>query len=73
MVKSLQDALKEALADDGTITRYEARALREMVMADGIVSQDERELLQAALENNEFDDKAFELFQSMLLRARMKD
>ena len=45
MVKSLQDALKEALADDGKITRYEARALREMVMADGIVSQDERELL----------------------------
>jgi len=44
-----------------------------MVMADGIVSQDERELLQTALENNEFDDKAFELFQSMLLRVRLKD
>lgn len=73
MVKSLQDALKEALADDGKISHYEARALREMVMADGIVSQDERELLQRALENNEFDDKAFELFQSMLLRSRMKD
>ena len=73
MVKSLQDALKEALADDGKISNYEARALREMVMADGIVSQDERELLQTALENNEFDDKAFELFKSMLLRARLKD
>jgi len=73
MVKSLQDALKEALADDGKISHYEARALREMVMADGIVSQDERELLQTALENNEFDDKAFELFQSMLLRVRLKD
>ena len=37
MARTLEDALKEVLADDNKINRYEARVIREMIMADGVV------------------------------------
>lgn len=43
---SLEDALKECLADDGKIDKYEARVIREFIMADGIVSEDEKRFLE---------------------------
>lgn len=73
MAKTLAEALKEVLADDKKIDRYEARVIRELVMADGIVSDEERKLLESALSNNDFDNDAFDILSTVLLRAHMKD
>lgn len=73
MARTLEDALKEVLADDNKINRYEAKVIREMIMADGIVSEDEKALLEKALTNNEFDSDAFDILSNVLLRSHMKD
>jgi len=73
VARSLEDALKEVLADDNKISKYEARVIRELVMADGVVSEDEKTALQQALSKNTFDDEAFQLLSSILLRSHMKD
>lgn len=73
MARSLEDALKEVLSDDNKVSRYEAKVIRELVMADGVVSQDEKNALEKALANNNFDEEAFELLSSVLLRSHMKD
>lgn len=68
--RSLEEALKECLADDGKIDKYEAMVIREFIMADGIVSQDERQFLEKALKNDVFDEKAMELLSGVLLRSK---
>lgn len=73
MAKTLEDALKQVLADDNKISKYEAKVIREIVMADGVVSEDEKVLLERALVNNDFDSEAFDLLSSVLLRSHMKD
>ncbi len=70
--RSLDAALKECLSDDGKISKFEAKVIRELIMADGNVSQEEREFLDRALKNNEFDDEAYELLSGVLLRSNLK-
>lgn len=72
-VRSLEDAIKECLADDGKISKYEAKVIRELIMADGVVSQEEKQALENALRNNQFDEQGFELLSGVLLRADMKE
>lgn len=72
MAITLEQALKEVLADDGKISKYEAKVIREIIMADGKVSEEEKEFLEKALKNNHFDDEAFELLQGVLLRSHQK-
>ncbi len=72
-VRTLEEALKEVLSDDGKISKYEARVLRELIMSDGVVSEEEKMFLEKALSNNTFDDAAFELLSSVLLRTHLKD
>ncbi len=72
-VKSLEEAIKECLADDGKISKYEAKVIRELIMADGIVSSEERQFLENALRNNQFDEQGFELLSGVLLRADLKE
>lgn len=70
---TLQEALRQVLEDDGKISKYEAKVIREMIMADGHVSQDEKQFLESALRENTFDDQAFELLSGVLLRSHLKD
>lgn len=72
-VRSLQDALKEMLHDDNKVSKYEAKVLRELIMSDGSVSQDERDFLDQALKSNHFDDEAFDLLSGILLRSHLKE
>ena len=72
-IRSLEDAIKECLADDGKISKYEAKVIRELIMADGIVSAEERQVLENALRNNQFDEAGFELLSGVLLRADLKE
>ena len=71
-IKSLEEALKEVLQDDNMVSKYEAKVLRELIMSDGVVSPEEKEFLEHALKNNHFDDQAFEILSSVLLRSQMK-
>ncbi len=73
MNKTLDQALKECLSDDGKISKYEAKVIRELIMADGVVSKEEKEFLERALKNNQFDQEAFDLLSGVLLRADLKE
>ncbi|HEY9787790.1 MAG TPA: hypothetical protein V6D17_20555 [Candidatus Obscuribacterales bacterium] len=73
MALTLQEALRQVLEDDGKVSKYEAKVIREMIMADGHVSPDEKQFLEQALRENNFDDQAFELLSSVLLRSHLKD
>lgn len=65
---SIHEAIEQALADDGLISKYEARVLRELVLADNKLSATEREALEAAITENVVDDEGMELLTSFLLR-----
>ncbi len=69
---TLEEALKEALQDDGKVSKYEAKVIRELIMADGHISNEERQFLEKALHNNHFDDEGYELLSAVLLRSHLK-
>jgi hypothetical protein len=69
---TLEEALKEALLDDDKVSKYEAKVIRELIMSDGVISKDEKSFLEKALHNNHFDDEAYELLSSLLLRTKTK-
>ncbi|MBS1993318.1 MAG: hypothetical protein JSS86_10200 [Cyanobacteria bacterium SZAS LIN-2] len=73
MARTLADVIKEVLEDDNKISKYEAKVIRELIMADGVVSEEEKSSLTKALHNNDFDDEARELLSGLLLRSNMKD
>ena len=66
---TLKEALKQALEDDNKISLYEARVLRELILADGKVAAEEKRALEKALEEDQFDTAAYELLSDVLLRA----
>jgi hypothetical protein len=70
--KTLDQALKDILQDDGKVTKYDARALRELIMADGRVSTEEKLFLERALKDNNFDEDAYQMLNELLLREEMK-
>jgi uncharacterized tellurite resistance protein B-like protein len=70
---NLEEALKQVLEDDGKISKYEAKVIREIIMADGHVSAEEKDFLEKALRDNNFDESAFELLSGVLLRSHLKD
>jgi uncharacterized membrane protein YebE (DUF533 family) len=69
---TLEEALKEALQDDDKVSKYEAKVIREMIMSDGVISKEEKQFLEKALQNNHFDDEAYELLNTLLLRTKTK-
>lgn len=69
---TLQDALKEALQDNEKVSKYEAKVIREIIMADDQVSKEEQEFLETALHHDHFDEKAFDLLSTVLLRSHLK-
>jgi uncharacterized membrane protein YebE (DUF533 family) len=73
VARTLADVIKEVLEDDNKISKYEAKVIRELIMADGVVSEEEKTALSQALHQNEFDEEAYNLLSDLLLRANMKD
>lgn len=67
--KNLNEALKDCLQDDHKVSLYEAKVIHQMIMADGVMSSEERAFLEAALQKNKFDDKAYELLSQLILRT----
>ncbi len=68
-VKTLSDALKECFQDKHKVSFYEAKVIRELILADGQVSPQERLLLEEALHEDKFDEKAVALLSNLILRA----
>lgn len=50
------------------ITKDEARVLKELVLADGVIAEEERMHLQGALSTNSVDYRAQEILSSILVR-----
>jgi hypothetical protein len=67
---TLTEALKEALQDDDKVSKYEAKVIHELILSDGVISKEERSFLEEALKNNHFDNEAFEILSSLLLRTK---
>lgn len=70
--KTLEQALKDILQDDGKVSKWDAKAIRELIMADGRVSTEEKLFLERALQDNIFDADAAEILKDLLLRDEMK-
>lgn len=70
---TLDEVLRQALEGDQKIDKYEARVIRELIMADGIVSEEEKSFLENALRTNQFDSDAFDLLSGILLRSHLKE
>ncbi len=68
--KSLNEALKSCLTDHHKISFYEAKVIRELILADGVMSDEERNMLNTALKEDQFDEKAHKLLEQLLLRNR---
>lgn len=68
-LKNLEQALKEILQDDNRVSKYDAQAIRELILADGKVSREEKLFLERALSQNQFDEKAYEMLSQLLLRT----
>ncbi len=69
IVKTLSEVLKECLQNKEKASLFEAKVVREMILADGKVSSEERLLLEGALHRDKFDDKAVALLSQLILRA----
>lgn len=68
---SLEEALKQVLADDNKISKFEAKVIRELVMADSVCTDQERALLIQALESNLLDVDAREILSKVVLKAHL--
>lgn len=67
--KTLAEILKDCLKDNHKASMYEAKVVREMILADGNVSAQERTMLEQALHNNKFDEHAASMLSMVILRS----
>ena len=68
-LKTLEQALKDILADDHKVSKYDAKAIKELILADGRISTEERLFVERSLQDNIFDQRAFEILSQLLLRS----
>ena len=68
-LKTLEQALKDILHDDQMVSKYDAQAIKALILSDGKVSKEEQAFLEKALKNNNFDEKAYEMLSQLLLRC----
>ena len=66
--RTLEQALKDILKDDGRLSKYDAQALKALILADGQVSTQEKLFLERALQNNILDEEAYQMLSEMILR-----
>jgi hypothetical protein len=68
--RTLSEALKACLEEPHKISIYEAKVIHEMILADGIISNHEKALLEEALHKDEFDDKAYTILSRLIARSK---
>ncbi|MDB5101553.1 MAG: hypothetical protein JWM80_5974 [Cyanobacteria bacterium RYN_339] len=67
--KTLREALKFFIEDDGHVDRLEAEALRGLIYQDGRVTPEEKAFLQEAVTGNNFDDRALAILETVIKNA----
>ena len=67
-MKTLDQALKDILKDHSKLSKYDAVALKQVILADDRVSTEEKLFLERAIKDNHFDDKAYGILNSLLMR-----
>jgi hypothetical protein len=71
-LKTLEQALKDILKEDHKVSKWDAKAIKELIVADGRVSTEEKLFLERALKDNVFDQAAYEILHELLLREDLK-
>lgn len=70
-IKTLEQALRDILQDDHKVSKYDAQAIKEMILADGKVTKEEQLFIERALVDNILDEKAYAILSQLLLRSEM--
>lgn len=70
--KTLTEAVKDIVKTTGQVRKWDAKALKELILADGRISTEERLFLEKAIEENQMDEQAQEILKDLLLRDEMK-
>ncbi len=70
-LQTLRDALAFFLEDDNYIDRLEAEGLRNIILEDGKISDNERHFLQEAIQHNNFDGEALKILKELLSRHHL--
>ncbi len=70
--KTLQQALKDILKEEHKISKWDARAIKELILADGRVSTEEKAFLESALQDNVLDEQAYQILHELLMREELK-
>lgn len=68
--QTLRAALAFFLEEDNMIDRFEAEGLKTMILQDGQITSEERQILEEALSNNNFDSEALKVLKDLLERSR---
>ena len=70
---TLAEALKEVLADDNVISKYEAKVIHELVARHGgYLTDEEHQLLSQALEKDHFDTEGLRILNELLLKSDLR-
>lgn len=71
--KTLTEAVKDIVKTTGQVRKWDATALKELILADGRISTEERLFLETAIEQNQMDENAQKILKDLLLRDELKN
>lgn len=66
--QTLRAALAFFLEEDNMIDRFEAEGLKTMILQDGQITPEEQEILEEAIQANNFDSEALKILKDLLER-----
>jgi hypothetical protein len=69
---TLEKALKDILKEDHKVSKWDAEALKQLILADGRVSTEEKLFLERALQDNTFDRQSYKILHELLMREELK-
>ncbi len=66
--QTLRAALAFFLEEDNMIDRFEAEGLKTMILQDGQITLEEQQILEEAIQGNNFDSEALKILKDLLER-----
>ncbi len=66
--QTLRAALAFFLEEDNMIDRFEAEGLKTMILQDGQITPEEQQILEEAIQGNNFDSEALKILKDLLER-----
>lgn len=68
--KTIERTMRRMLSRKERLNMGDAVRIKELMLADGIISKSEKKMCQYAIENDLLDERAFEVFLDLLLSKR---